>query len=58
MRDHITIKSGHYKLVYNFGLIEVWDQFPGAHKKIYEFPDLDDLVNLLKEAESNEGTLE
>lgn len=52
-REYIKIKSGHYKIVYNLGTIEVWDQFPGAHTKIYEFPTLDELVDLLRK-----GTLD
>ena len=56
-KEYIKIKSGHYKIVYNLGTIEVWDQFPGAHTKIYEFPTLDELVDLIKKGEDYERTL-
>jgi len=51
-KEYIKIESGHYKIVYNFGTIEVWDQFPRAHTKIYEFNCLDDLVDLLRKGEA------
>ena len=56
-KEYIKIKSGHHKIVYNLGTIEVWDQFPGAHTKIYEFPTLDELVKQLRQGESNEQML-
>ena len=49
--NNITIKSGHYKIQYliNTGAIQVWDRFPGAQTKLFEFPSLDELVDNLKE---------
>lgn len=57
--SNITIKSGHYKIKYlvNSGQIQIWDRFPGAATKLYEFNLLDDLVTLLRKRESNERTL-
>lgn len=57
--NNITIKSGHYKIQYlvNSGSIQVWERFPGAATRLYEFNSLDDLVDLLKRGENNERAL-